>query len=287
MGPKGCVEGAALGFGDPAKTHPWALWSLLVCLLFVLSAFLKILSLCAVFIISCFVFPFAPHSFRLRTTQFDLLWSIVGPVVAFVMSCSVPQFFLLLSIPQEGIWLTQRISQDRQAHVALTEVIYLLPCDHRWDWLGTLYHIFLTRDPSYVISWDIVRAKSPCVPQLIQLLSRSSITLAHFTDWSKLPYSRMALTEWKCVVPSCAGAELQVPGQALTTTAVDPSSSQPPCHALPDGSFSSWEIVHVPARWLPQTPRRQKCALSRWQGFHVTCGSMCRCDICQLWAAGL
>lgn len=165
------------------------------------------------------------------------------------------------------------------------------------DWLGTLSHSFLIQGSKLCSFLEALsEVKSPCVPQLIQLLSRSSITLAHIslTEASCLP--RMALTEWKCVVPlMCFGGELQVSGgQALMMTAVGPSSSQPvTSRFLPHGFLFSWEIVHVLGKVTSTNSSEAKCALSPLAGlscdmehmqmwYMPALGRSCRCCLCGL-----
>lgn len=77
-----CGRGST-GVWRPLPAHPWALWSLLVCLLLCVGSIFKILSLCAVFIISCFVFPFC-------LSQLSLTYNSVWLVVKYRgSSCSV------------------------------------------------------------------------------------------------------------------------------------------------------------------------------------------------------
>lgn len=165
------------------------------------------------------------------------------------------------------------------------------------DWLGTLSHIFLIQGSKVCSFFEALsEMKSPWVHQLIQLLSRSSITLAHISLTEASCLLPMALVEWKCVVPLlCPGGELQVSGgQALTTTAVGPSSCQPlTSRFLPHGFLFSWEIVHVLGQVTSANSSEAKCALFPVAGLpcdmeHVQTwympapGRSCRCCSCDL-----
>ena len=90
-----CGKGST-GVWRPLPGRPWARGlSWCVCC-FVLAPSLKFYHCVLSSSFPALSFLFVSHSFRLLTTQFDLSWSIVGPAVAFVMRCSVPQFFLSL-----------------------------------------------------------------------------------------------------------------------------------------------------------------------------------------------
>lgn len=82
----------------------------------------------------------------------------------------------------------------------------------------------------------------------------------------------------------CFGGASGTWGQALTTTAVDPSSSQPLMSFLARRVPFLLGDSPCPRQVTSTNSSEAKCALSplAW-GFHVT-WSMCRCDICQLWA---
>ena len=96
-----CGKGST-GVWRPLPGRPWARGlSWCVCC-FVLAPSLKFYHCVLSSSFPALSFLFVSHSFRLLTTQFDLSWSIVGPAVAFVMHCSVPQFFLSLALHSSG-----------------------------------------------------------------------------------------------------------------------------------------------------------------------------------------
>ena len=138
------------------------------------------------------------------------------------------------------------------------------------------------RDPSYAHFFEALsEMKSPCVHQLIQLLSRSNITLAHISLTEASCLFPHGIVEWKCIVPPmCAG----VRAAGIWGTSTSGYCSWPLCQPLtprflPHGLLFSWEVVHALGQVTSANSSEAKCALSpsgrasMWYGAHagMTC----------------